>query len=64
MRYWKKILYFGEAGAKSLNERFGLKTLIELPIIKELNSSYDLIMNSEYSSNAVDEVIRAIGKSC
>ena len=58
----KKYYIFGEAGAKSLNERFGLKTLIELPIIKELNSSYDSIMNSEYSSNTVDEVIRAIGK--
>ena len=58
----KKYYIFGETGSKILNQRFGLDTLIELPIIKELNSSYESMINSEFASKTVDEIIRAIGK--
>ena len=60
----KKYYIFGETGSKILNQRFGLDTLIELPIIKELNSSYESMINSEFASKTVDEIIRAIGKNC
>lgn len=50
----KKHYLFGEAGAKSLENMFGLETLAELPITGSLIA--------EYADETTDAVIRALGK--
>jgi Mrp family chromosome partitioning ATPase/DUF971 family protein len=50
----KKHYLFGEAGAKTLEEMFGLDTLAELPISGNLRL--------EYADEMTDAVIRALGK--
>ena len=59
----KNYSIFGEAGAKTLEERFGLKTLAELPVTPQLGADYDKQARSEIANNkTVDVVIRALGK--
>ena len=58
----KKHLIFGEAGAKSLEDRFGLKTLAELPITGRLSGSLDELTGSRLANETTDVVIRALGK--
>ena len=58
----KKYHIFGEAGANVLKERFGLDTLAELPITEKLSSNYDKISNQGIANEALDSVIRALGK--
>ena len=58
----KSYSIFGEAGAKTLEERFGLKTLAELPITPQLGADYDKQARSEIANKTVDVVIRALGK--
>ena len=50
----KKHTPFGTAGAKSLEEKFGLETLAELPI------SGNLV--ADYAEQTTDSVVRALGK--
>ncbi|QHI69757.1 P-loop NTPase [Tichowtungia aerotolerans] len=50
----KKHYPFGTAGAKSLEEKFGLETLAELPISPNLQL--------EYAEETADAVIRALGR--
>lgn len=50
----KKHYPFGTAGAKSLEEKFGLETLAELPISPNLQL--------EYAEETTDAVIRALGR--
>lgn len=50
----KKHYPFGTAGAKSLEEKFGLETLAELPISPNLRA--------EYADETTDAVVRALGK--
>ena len=58
----KKYLIFGEAGAKTLEERFGLPTLAELPITSQLSGNYDEVAQQTLANETVDVVIRALGK--
>jgi Mrp family chromosome partitioning ATPase/DUF971 family protein len=50
----KKHYPFGTAGAKSLEEMFGLETLVELPITPQLQLGY--------ADETTDAVVRALGK--
>ena len=58
----KRHAIFGDAGAKTLQERFGLATLAELPITPELSAQYDQLASREVANKTVDIVIRALGK--
>ena len=58
----KKHYIFGEAGAKTLEERFGLETLVELPITGTLSGSTEGLVGSEIADNTTDIIIRALGK--
>ena len=58
----KKYSIFGEAGAKTLEERFGLPTLAELPITSQLSGNYDEVAQQTLANKTVDVVIRALGK--
>lgn len=57
----KKHHLFGEAGGKTLEERFGLKTLAELPITGSLSGSLDALAGSEIANQTTDIVIRTLG---
>ncbi len=50
----KKHYPFGTAGAKSLEEKFGLETLVELPITSQLKQGY--------ADETTDAVVRALGR--
>jgi len=58
----KKHLIFGEAGAKSLEMRFGLETLAEIPISGSLSGSFGALAGSGIANETTDSVIRALGK--
>lgn len=58
----KKHHIFGDAGGKTLEERFGLETLAELPIAGNLSGSLAALSNSEVANETTDVVIRALGK--
>ena len=58
----KKHLIFGEAGGKTLEERFGLETLAEIPITGNLSGSMDALSGSRIANETTDVVIRALGK--
>jgi Mrp family chromosome partitioning ATPase/DUF971 family protein len=58
----KKHFIFGEAGGKTLEERFGLKTLAELPITGNLSGSLDALSESGIAQETTDVIIRALGK--
>jgi Mrp family chromosome partitioning ATPase/DUF971 family protein len=58
----KKHYIFGEAGAKTLEERFGLETLAEIPITGNLSGSLDALSGSEIANETTDIIIRALGK--
>jgi ATP-binding protein involved in chromosome partitioning len=58
----KKHFIFGEAGAKTLEERFGLETLAELPITGNLSGSLDALSGSDIANETTDVIIRALGK--
>lgn len=58
----KKHYIFGEGG-KLLEERFGLPILEELPLLKELTGTLEKPVQNDFIKNAVDKVIRALGKS-
>lgn len=58
----KKHLIFGEAGGKTLEERFGLETLAEIPITGSLSGSLNTLAGSDIANETTDIVIRALGK--
>jgi len=58
----KKHMIFGEAGGKTLEERFGLETLAEIPITGSLSGSLDALAGSDIANETTDIVIRALGK--
>ncbi len=58
----KKHRIFGEAGAKSLEARFGLETLAEIPISGTLSGSLNTLADSDIANETTDIVIRALGK--
>ncbi len=58
----KKHYIFGEAGGKTLEDRFGLETLAEIPISGSLSSSLDTLAGTDIAAETTDVVIRALGK--
>jgi ATP-binding protein involved in chromosome partitioning len=53
---------FGDAGGRTLEERFGLETLAELPITGNLSGSLDALDESGIANETTDIIIRALGK--
>ena len=58
----KKHFIFGGAPKPSLEERFGLPVLAEVPILPELTGKIGESFRNPYLNEAVDQVIRALGK--
>ena len=58
----KKYSIFGEAGATTLEERFGLPTLAELPIPSHLCGGSDAVAQQPSAPDTADVVIRPCGK--
>ncbi len=59
----KKHFIFGESQGENLEERFGIPILAEIPILKELTRKLEKPLQNEFIQNAVDRVVRALGKS-
>jgi ATP-binding protein involved in chromosome partitioning len=58
----KKHHLFGEAGGKTLEARFGLETLAELPITGNLSGSLESLAGTDIANETTDIVIRTLGK--
>lgn len=58
----KKHYIFGEAGGKTLEERFGLETIAELPIAGNLSGSLETLVGSSVADETTDIIIRTLGK--
>lgn len=58
----KKHYIFGEAGGKTLEERFGLETIAELPITGNLSGSLDALTDTDIANQTTDIIIRTLGK--
>lgn len=59
----KKHYVFGESRANSLEERFGIPTLAEIPLLSRLTNSFEDYLGNAFIQEATDHVIRAVGKS-
>jgi len=59
----KKHYIFGGDENEPLKERFGLETLARLPIDKEFLTTFDKPFHNEQVSQAVDNAVRALGKT-
>ncbi len=58
----EKHYIFGEAGGKTLEDLFGLGTLVELPVTGLLSGSFEDIAQSGIANEMTDIVIRTLGK--
>lgn len=56
----KKYYIFGEQKAGALSARFGVKTLVEIPIQEELSRNMGTDKANPYVQKAVDELLKAI----
>jgi ATP-binding protein involved in chromosome partitioning len=59
----KKHYIFGETHAHSLEERFGIPTLAEVPLLPRLTGKFDTYIANSFIQEATDHVVRAVGKS-
>ncbi len=59
----KKHYIFGESHANSMQERFGIPTLAEVPLLPRLTGKLDTYSANTFIQEATDHVIRAVGKS-
>lgn len=59
----KKHFVFGESRANSLEERFGIATLAEIPLLPRLTQNFENYLGNAFIQEATDQVVRAIGKS-
>ena len=59
----KKHFIFGGNENDVLQERFGLETLAQLPLLPDLSGKLDHQIDNSYIKEATDRVIRAIGKN-
>jgi ATP-binding protein involved in chromosome partitioning len=59
----KKHFVFGESRANSLQDRFGIGTLAEIPLLPRLSQKFDSYIGNAFIQDATDRVVRAIGKS-
>ncbi len=58
----KKYYIFGEQKAGALSTRFGVKTLVEVPIQEELSRPLSAYKANPYVQKAVDELLLAVQK--
>ena len=58
----KKHHIFGESHAHSLQERFGIPTLAEVPLLPRFTQMFEMYAANSFIQNAVDNTVRAIGK--
>jgi len=58
----KKYYIFGEQKAGALSARFGVKTLVEIPIMEELSSDMRAYQENQYIKKAADELLHAVGE--
>lgn len=56
----KKYYIFGEQKAGALSKRFGVKTLVEIPILEALTGQMGKYQGDPYIQKAADELLRAI----
>jgi ATP-binding protein involved in chromosome partitioning len=59
----KKHYIFGETRAHSLEERFGIPTLAEVPLLPRLTGKFDTYVGNSFIQEATDHVVRAAGKA-
>ncbi len=59
----KKHYIFGGSERSVLQERFGVETLAELPLLPELMEKITQPKKNKFIMNAVDKVVMALGKS-
>lgn len=59
----KKHYIFGESHANSMQERFGIPTLAEVPLLPRLTGKLDTYSANSFIQEATDHVVRAVGKS-
>ena len=59
----KKHYIFGSNTTQSLQERFGVEILAELPLLAQMTSKIDKPVANEYMMDAVDKVVMALGKN-
>ena len=59
----KKHFIFGESHTQSLESRFGIPTLAEIPILGSLTQTFERPVVNAFVQNAVDQVVRAIGRN-
>ncbi len=59
----KRHYIFGGSQSTTLEERFGLPTLAQIPLLKELTTSLDAQIENPLIQEAVDQVVRAHGKT-
>jgi ATP-binding protein involved in chromosome partitioning len=56
----KKYYIFGEQKAGALSTRFGVKTLVEIPIQQELSQEMNAYKTNPYVQTAVDELLLSL----
>jgi len=59
----KKHYIFGETHAHSLEERFGIPTLAQVPLLPRLTGKFDTYVGNTFIQEATDHVVRAVGKA-
>jgi Mrp family chromosome partitioning ATPase/DUF971 family protein len=59
----KKYYIFGEQKAGALSTRFGIKTLVEIPIQEELSRDMSIYKANPYVQKAADELLQALEKA-
>ena len=60
---YKKHYIFGESYSNSLETRFGVPTLAEVPLLAKLTGNFEHYTANHFIQNAVDHVVRAIGRN-
>ena len=58
----KKYYIFGEQKAGSLSTRFGVKTLVEIPILEQLSGDMRVYQANGYIQKAADGLLQAVGR--
>jgi ATP-binding protein involved in chromosome partitioning len=56
----RKYYIFGEQKAGALSARFGVKTLVEIPILEQLSGDMRAYQANRYVQKAVDELLHAV----
>jgi len=59
----KKYYIFGEQKAGALSKRFGVKTLVEIPILEGLSGDMSQYQGDAYIQKAADELLAALDSS-